>query len=104
QSASVIRKGAIDDGRTGRAYAASLFEVAAIARLARAQEKRYCVGEIVLTHGETDAENARYEAEMRRLWADYNRDLPALTGQPGGIPMLISQQHSCPPAIGRRRA
>src|SRR6185369_2966351 len=36
QAASVIRKGATDDGRTGRAYPASLFEVAAIARLARA--------------------------------------------------------------------
>ncbi len=39
QPISVIQKGATDTGTTGRAYAASLFEVAAIARLAKAQGK-----------------------------------------------------------------
>ena len=55
QPISVIQKGATDTGTTGRAYAASLFEVAAIARLAKAQGKSYGVGAILLNHGESDA-------------------------------------------------
>ena len=42
-------------GTMGRAYAATLFEAAAIARLARAGGKSYGVGVVVMTHGETDS-------------------------------------------------
>ena len=76
---------------TGRAYAASLFEVQAIKRLAA--DKTYGIGAIFLTHGETDAGNANYENDMLQLWTDYNADLKAITGQTESIPLFTSQQH-----------
>ena len=100
QPISILQKGATDTGTTGRAYAASLFEVAAIARLAKAQGKSYGVGAIVLTHGESDAESATFEADMVKLWQSYNQDLPPLTGQTTSIPMLLSQQHFAPTTAG----
>jgi len=84
------------DGRTGRAYAATLFEVAAIARLARAAGKTYGIAMIAMTHGETDNGNAEYESAVVRLLADYNADLAALTGQTRPITMYLSQQHAFP--------
>jgi lysophospholipase L1-like esterase len=104
QGIAVIQKGATDTGTTGRAYAASLFEVAAIARLAKLQGKSYGVGAIVLTHGESDAGSATYEADLLKLWSDYNQDLPPLTGQTAAIPMLLSQQHSNPTTAGNSPA
>jgi hypothetical protein len=100
QPMSVIQKGATDTGTTGRAYAASLFEVAAIARLASAQGKGYGVGAIVLTHGEADSASTTYESGILALWSNYNQDLPPLTGQTFAIPMLLSQQHSNPMDAG----
>jgi hypothetical protein len=98
QPMSVIGKGAMEwsdaGGSTGRAYAASLFEAAAIQRLAVAAGKTYGVGAIVLTHGESDAGNTDYENQLVRLWSDYNQDIKAITGQTDSIPMLVSQQHS----------
>lgn len=93
-----IRKGAVETpmngGIVGRAYAASIFEATAITRLAAAEEKTYGVGAIVLTHGETDAGNSNYEAEMVQLWSDYNADLAQITGQTTTIPMIVSQHHA----------
>jgi len=100
QPISVIQKGATDTGTTGRAYAASLFEVAAIARLAKAQGKSYGVGAVLLTAGESDAASATFETDMLALWSNYNNDLPPLTGQTFAIPMLLSQQHSNPMDAG----
>jgi hypothetical protein len=98
QPMSVIDKGArewADAGATsGRAYAASLFEVAAIRRLATAAGKTYGVGAIVLTHGESDAGNTDYARELVQLWSDYNQDIRAITGQKTSIPMFVSQQHA----------
>jgi hypothetical protein len=106
QPMSVIDKAAVevddpDAGTTmGRAYAATLFEAAAIARLASAANKTYGIGAIVLTHGEADASSTTYEKDMLQLWTDYNHDLPAITGQTASIPMLVSQQHSVPSTTG----
>jgi hypothetical protein len=100
QPISVLQRGATDTGTTGRAYVASLFEVAAIARLAKAQGKSYGVGAILFTHGESDAASTSYEGDMLMLWSSYNQDLPPLTGQTGTIPMLLSQQHSNPMTAG----
>ena len=104
QPMSVIDKAAteVDSAGTsmGRAYAGTLFEVGAIARLAKAANKTYGIGAIVLTHGESDAGNGAYEAAMVQLWSDYNKDLSALTGQKTSIPMLVSQQHSVPAGMG----
>jgi hypothetical protein len=104
QGMSVIAKGAVEklDGAksTGRAYAASLFEVAAIARLARAQGKTYGVGAIILTHGESDAGNQGYESDLLRLWSDYNQDIGAITGQTQKAALLVTQQHSIAFASG----
>jgi hypothetical protein len=100
QPIGVLEKGATDTGTTGRAYAASLFEVAAIARLAKAQGKSYGVGAILLTQGESDADSTTFETDMLTLWSSYNQDLPSLTGQTGSIPMLLSQQSSSPMTAG----
>jgi len=100
QNIAVIQKGAPDTGSTGRAYAASLFEVAAIARLAKKEGKSFGVGAIMLTHGESDAGSATFEADMVKLWQNYNQDLPPLTGQTAPIPMLLSQQHFAPTDAG----
>ncbi|AUX42153.1 dockerin [Sorangium cellulosum] len=108
QGIEALRKGATEvvQGATsvGRAYAATLFEVEAIARLAREADKTYGVGAIVVTHGEHDAGRPTYEDDLFKLWSDYNQDLKALTGQTRSIPMLVSQQHSVPFEAGSRSA
>jgi hypothetical protein len=104
QGIVALQKGATDTGSTGRAYVASIFEVTAIARLAKAQGKTYGVGAIVLTHGEADSGSATFETDMLKMWQSYNQDLPALTGQTVSIPMLMSQQHSEPTTAGSNSA
>ncbi|MGK4003869.1 dockerin [Sorangium sp. So ce1036] len=104
QAMSVIKKGATDTGTTGRSYAATLFEAAAITRLAKAAGKTYGIGAIFLTHGETDFARATYQEEMVQLWRDYNADLSAITGQTEKIPMFVSQQHGLPFGAGQRAA
>jgi len=100
---ALCRQAKTTDGITGRAYAATLFEVAAIARLARASGKTYGVAMIAMTHGETDNGNAEYESAVVRLLADYNADLRALTGQTRPIAMYMSQQHAFPNGPGSLR-
>ena len=102
QGIEALAKRAITDGQTGRAYAASLFEVAAIARLARAQGTRYRVAMVMMTHGETDNNNARYGDALVRLLDEYNADLTAITGQTNRIPMFLSQQFAFPSGAGER--
>jgi len=86
----------IQKGGTGNAYAASVFEVTALARLVAAAGARYEVGAVMLTHGEKDAELASYEGDIARLQSDYEADLTAITGQSRPIPMILSQQHADP--------
>lgn len=96
QPMSVINKTATEvtsPGTMGRAYAATLFEVRAIKRLADAASKTYGVGGIFLTHGESDAGAANYGTLMLQLWTDYNADIKAITGQTQSIPLFTNQQH-----------
>ena len=108
QGLSVINKTAVEMGdagmSTGRAYAATLFEASAIARLASAANKTYGIGAIVITHGESDAGNGAYESGLVQLWSDYNKDLSAITGQTTSIPMFVNQQHSVPMGKGATSA
>ena len=90
-----LKKDAVPKGVNGRSYAAAMIETKAITRLAKAAGKTYGVGAIIVTHGESDAGNPDYEKELRRLWQDYNADLPAITGQKEKIQMIVSQQNSC---------
>jgi lysophospholipase L1-like esterase len=90
-----LKKNAIQKGLNGHSYRAAMIETTAIARLAKAAGKTYGVGAIVVTHGESDAGNTNYEAQLRQLWQDYNTDLPAITGQTQKIQMIVSQQNSC---------
>jgi hypothetical protein len=90
-SITIIRKNG-----TGNAYAASIFEVTALARLVAAAGASYEVGAVMLTHGEADAELPTYEDEIVRLASDYDQDLRAITGQSRAIPMIVSQQHADP--------
>jgi hypothetical protein len=100
QPLSVISKGAVDMGRTGRAYAVTLFEMRAIKRLAMAAGKSYGVAAIIMTHGEKDSTSDSYEDGVHKLWADYNADIKAITGQTTSIPMFLTQQHSEPFGAG----
>lgn len=99
KSISVIKKGG-----TGKAYDATLYEIKAIKDLAAAEGKTFGVSAITLTHGETDWNDATYEAQIQTLWADYNTDIPAITGQKQGIPMLVSQQSTFPNQAAARSA
>jgi hypothetical protein len=103
QGLTVIQKnptGLPTTGTSGRAYAATLFEAAALTRLAAAAGKTYGIGAIVMTHGETDAGNLAYADDLYQLLTDYNQDLAAITGQTAKIPMLVSQQNSVPADTG----
>lgn len=98
---SVVGQGAasitvIGKGGTGNAYAASQFEVTALARLAAAAGARYEVGAVMLTHGEADAERPTYEDDIASLAMSYDQDLRAITGQTRPIPLILSQQHADP--------
>ncbi len=104
QGMTVIEKGATDTGTTGHAYAATLFEAEAIARLAQAAGKKYGIGAIIITHGESDAGNDNYASDLYQLVSDYNADLAPLTGQTQKIPMLVTQQHSVPDTQGSTSA
>lgn len=97
---TIIGRDAKPERDMGHAWAASLFEARAIARLAKAAGKSYGVAAIVLTHGESDAERIGYAAELRQLWHDYNADLSAITGQTQTIPLLLTQQSSVPSELG----
>jgi hypothetical protein len=94
--AALAKQGGSTTEKTGRAYAATLFEAAAITRLAHAAGKTYGVAAIVMTHGETDSGNESYGSDLTQLLADYNVDLRAITGQSQRIPMYLSQQHAYP--------
>lgn len=89
-----LRKNATQTGVNGRAYAATLIETQAITRLAAAMGKTYGVAAITVTHGEADAGNTNYEADLYQLWTDYQADLPAITGQTQKILMIVSQQNA----------
>jgi hypothetical protein len=90
-----LRKNPEHKGLNGHSYEAAMIETKAIARLAKAAGKTYGVGAITVTHGETDAGNTNYEAQLYQLWSDYNTDIPAITGQKQKILMIVSQQNSC---------
>jgi hypothetical protein len=100
QALKTLSKGAEQSDERGQAYAASLFEVRAIARLAKQLGRSFGVAAIVLTHGETDAKNADYQSELRRLLRDYNVDLALITGQKQRAVLLLTQQSSSPPDPG----
>jgi hypothetical protein len=68
--------------------------------LAKDARRSFGIGAIVLTHGEADAENSDYERGLLALWQSYNQDLPAITGQTKAIPLLLTQQNSCPTEAG----
>lgn len=90
-----LKKGAPHVGLNGRSYEAAMIETKAITRLAKAADKTYGVNAITVTHGESDAGNTNYEAELFKLWNDYNADIAAITGQSRKIQMIVSQQNSC---------
>jgi hypothetical protein len=96
QGIHVIDKTANATADLGHAYAATLFEVAALKRLSASAHKTYGVAAIILTHGETDGRNEDYETDLLRLYADYNTDITDITGQETSIPLFLSQQQTCP--------
>jgi hypothetical protein len=100
QPLEVLAKGAPSGQGVGQAYRASLFEVGEIVRLAREAERSFGVAAIVLTHGESDAENPDYAQALLRLWREYAADLTELTGQTREPLLLVTQQGSSPPRAG----
>jgi hypothetical protein len=94
QRLDLLKKGAIPEGVTGRAYEASMIETRAITRLAQAAGKTYGVGAITVTHGESDAGDATYATRLYQVYNDYVADLAAITGQTQPPLMIVSQQHA----------
>jgi hypothetical protein len=96
QGIKYLKKNPDPDPRevNGHAYEGTMVETKAIARLAKAAGKTFGVGAIIVTHGENDAGNAKYEEQLHQLWQDYNTDLAAITGQTQNIQMIVSQQNS----------
>jgi hypothetical protein len=88
----------------GTAYPGSLSEARTFQAMATAQGKRFGVGAIVLTHGESDSDNGNYETQVHQLVADYNADLKVITGQVTPIPLLLSQQSTFPGGAGTSRS
>jgi len=86
----------IEKDGTGNSYERSMYEVGAERTLAAAAGKRFGVGAVLLTHGESDGVSATYEAGLLKLQSDYDADMRALTGQTRGVPMFVSQQHALP--------
>lgn len=87
---------------TGRSFAAATFELAAIARLARAAGKSYGLRAVVVTHGETDWDSPTYEAKLVALLDDLNREAARHTGQTQPAVMLLSQTFAFPTGEGQR--
>lgn len=100
QPLRVLVKGAVPIDDTGHAYAASMFEVRALTRLARQAKRSFGVAAVVLTHGESDAENPAYQQGLVQLWRTYDTDLAALTGQKRRPLLLLTQQSSVPARAG----
>jgi hypothetical protein len=94
QCLSFLMKGATPVEPNGHAYQATLIETQAITRLARSAGKTYGIGAITVTHGECDANNANYGAQLHQLWLDYSSDLPAITGQTQPPLLIVSQQNA----------
>lgn len=94
QCMSFLKKGATPTAVNGRAYEATLLETQAITRLAAEAGKSYGVGAVIVTHGECDAGNVNYEADLFQLWSDYNEDIAAITGQTQDLLMIVSQQNA----------
>jgi hypothetical protein len=89
-------------GITGRSYAAAVFELAAIARLARLSGRTFGLRAVVVTHGETDWDSPTYEAELVELLATLNRDAARHTGQSEPAVMFLSQTFAFPTGAGQR--
>ncbi|MET0412060.1 MAG: dockerin [Polyangiaceae bacterium] len=94
QCLSFLVKGATPSGLNGRAYEATLIEARAITRLAQAAGKTYGVAAIIVTHGECDAGNTAYAAQLHQLGLDYAADLAQITGQTRAPLMIVSQQNA----------
>ena len=90
----------IEKGGSGKAYASTLYEAAAIKALADQAGKTFGYGAVLLTHGETDALDQDYGTALRKLWGDYNADLKAITGQTTSIPVILTQQSTFPFDVG----
>jgi hypothetical protein len=94
QCLAYLKKNATQSGVNGRAYDATLIETRAVKRLADAAGKTHGVGAIIVTHGECDAGNTSYVADLYALFSDYAADLAAITGQTRKPLMIVSQQNS----------
>jgi hypothetical protein len=106
QGMNVIEKGAAElvmgATSTGRAYAATLFEAAVIARIAREQGLSYGVGAVIITHGEADASNTNYGDELIQLRQDDEHHLRG--GHRRGLHARLRRHHRRRAASGRDAA
>ncbi len=80
-----------DPAASGYSFQAAVDEVTEVKRLLTALGKRYEIGAIVVTHGESDYGDEKYDEELLELWSDYNASLKAITGQTASIPFILSQ-------------
>jgi hypothetical protein len=91
QPYSVICKGG-----SSNSYAAALYEVRAIARLAAANGWTFGVGGLLFTHGESDSTNLAYGTDIAQLHQQFQADVQAILFQQVPVPLYCSQQNSFP--------
>lgn len=79
-------------------YAASIYEIRALTRLAKEKGAKLIYDCILLTHGESDAllGNNEYGETLVKLVTDYMQDLTSITGQEHAPLMILSQQATSP--------
>jgi hypothetical protein len=80
----------LEEGGLGTAFAGMVYELTTMEALADAAGSDLVVDAVLLVHGEADANRADIAAKWRELREDSEAAIRAVTGQPAGIPMVLS--------------
>ena len=86
QCYSVLKKGG-----TGSNYADSITAVTTSAATPPNGRRLVRVRAMLCVHGECDASNVNYAANLAEWQSDYQTDIQAATGQTDGVPMFVSE-------------
>jgi hypothetical protein len=81
----------IKKGGSVPSYTGSIQEMTKFRDLYATAGEAFEISAVVLTHGETDYGSATYGADLLQMWADYNADLKALTGQTRDVKLFLTQ-------------
>lgn len=92
---------ALKKGGSGPAYADSLTSVTYTAAHLPLGKTSFRYGATLCVHGEANASDVNYAADLLQWQTDYETDIKSATGQSGSIPMLVSQWQADGPNLGQ---